>query len=109
MVCGCLILKHTVVEPTSCALSRDIPYSRTNYHLYSFSPHTIRGRNSLPNDVVLEPILASLKQRIFSLEHRLCFTDFFVNVPYLPPYRPHPKLLMVLMGKKNSDVEYQDK
>ena len=46
------------LEPAGCSsrhmhkFSYKVPASETNYHLYSFSPNTIRDWNSLPLDVV---------------------------------------------------------
>ena len=44
--------------------SYDIPYSRANYHQYSYVPRTIRDWNALPAQVVLAPSLNQFKGRL---------------------------------------------
>ena len=46
------------------SLSYKVPRSKTNYHLYSYFPRTIRDWNSLPEYVVQALTLASFKQRL---------------------------------------------
>ena len=52
------IAQQKYLEPTGCSsrhmhkFSYQVPASKTNYHLYSFFPNTIRDWNSLPLNVI---------------------------------------------------------
>ena len=42
----------------------EVPASRTNYHMCTFIPHTIRERNRLPDLVVQAQTLSAFKQKL---------------------------------------------
>ena len=74
------------LEPTGCSsrhmhkFSYKVPASKTNYHLYSFFPNTIRDWNSLPLNVVearsINSFRAQLNMFRFSLSHFILFCHF---------------------------------
>jgi len=56
----------TRVLRTTHNQSYDVPYSRANYHQYSFIPRSVRDWNDLPGQVVAAPTLSQFRGRLLA-------------------------------------------